>query len=150
MRTLSLSTWSLVALAVVIAGGCATRFKPPDVAAPHAMLVFPSQEDQRTAGLFLEPRAFNGVLRPQNWLVDSFRIPPGTLELLLRAAQENLQGTCVLSFAAVEGERYAIDAQFADETFTMRASHDGRTVAKCASPATLLPTSQRLPGVPAR
>lgn len=150
MRTRFLLTWLSALLAAALAAGCATRFQQPDVAAPHAVVAFPSQEDQRSSGMFLEPMTFNGVLRPQNWLVDSFRVPPGKVELLLRAAQENLQGTCMLGFAAVEGETYAVGAQFLDETFTMRASRDGRTVAECVSPATILPTPQRIPGVPVR
>jgi hypothetical protein len=58
---------------------------------------------------------------------------------------------CLLSFAAVEGETYAVEASFADDGFNIRASRAGDVVSECGSPATLLPTPlSGPPGVPPR
>jgi hypothetical protein len=138
-------------LFVILASGCATRFEPPDASAPHAIVAFPSQAEQWGAALFLEPVEFNGVPRPRDWMRERFRVPPGELRLRVRAAQENLQGTCLLSFAVVEGEIYAVEASFADQGFSVRASRKGVVVSECRSPATVLPTPlSGPPGVPRR
>ena len=138
-------------LAVALASGCATRYEPPAASAPHAIVAFPSQSEQWGAALFLEPVEFNGVPRPRDWMREQFRVPPGELRLKVRAAQENLQGTCLLSLAVVEGETYAVAARFADDGFSIRASREGEVVSECRSPATVLPTPlSGPPGVPRR
>jgi hypothetical protein len=138
-------------LLAILAGGCATRFEPPPASAPHAIVAFPSQAEQWGASLFLEPLEFNGVARPRDWMREQFRVPPGELQLRVRAARESLQGTCLLSFAAVEGETYAVEAGFADGGFDIRASRAGEVVSACESPATVLPTPlSGPPGVPRR
>jgi hypothetical protein len=133
--------WSAVAV------GCATRFQPPDPATPHAVLAFPSQQEQHFTGLYLEPLEFNGALRPRNWTVDEFRVPAGEMQLLVRAARENLQAACPLSFPVAAGETYELGARAGEENFTIHASRDGRVVAECEGPSTILPTPSRLPGV---
>lgn len=134
-----------VALAVTLAGGCATRFEEPEASAPHATLAFPTQAEQWAAFTFLEPVEFNGVARPRRWLRESFRVPPGELRLVMRAAFENLQGTCELVFPVAAGETYAIDARFAEDVFLIRALRDGRELAACESPSSLLPTPLGMP-----
>jgi hypothetical protein len=138
-------------LSAILATGCATRYEPPDASAPHAIVAFPSQAEQWGASLFLEPVEFNGVPRPRDWMREHFRVPPGELRLRVRAAQENLQGTCLLSFAVTEGATCAVDARFADDGFNIRASCDGDVVSECGAPATVLPTPlSGPPGVPRR
>jgi hypothetical protein len=138
-------------LCAILATGCAARYQQPEPSAPHAIVAFPSQAEQWGAALFLEPVEFNGVPRPRDWMRDSFRVPPGELRLRVRAAQENMQGTCLLMFPALEGETYAVDAGSAPDTFTIRASRDGRLIADCDAPKTLLPTPLGSPpGTPPR
>lgn len=138
-------------LLAILASGCATRFEPPPASAPHAIVAFPSQAEQWGASLFLEPVEFNGVPRPRDWMREDFRVPVGELRLQVRAAKENLQGTCLLSFAVVEGETYAVAAGFADDGFDIRATRAGEVVSECRSPATVLPMPlSGPPGVPRR
>jgi hypothetical protein len=75
-------------------------------------------------------------------------VPPGhgTASLLVRAARESLQGTCLLIFTLLEGETYAVDAESTPDAFTIRAARDGRTVSTCDSPKAVLPTPLGLPG----
>jgi hypothetical protein len=135
-------------LSVALAGGCATRYQQPEVSAPHGTLVFPSQEEQRTTGVFMEPMEFNGVLRPRYWVThEEFRVPPGELRLLIRAARSNKQGRCLLSFPVAVGRTYELDARHDEDAFTIRAMHHGEAVAECEGPQTILPTPQRIPGV---
>lgn len=113
------------------------------------MLLFPSQEDQWFAGIFLEPLEFNGTARPRHWTRSRFAVPPGLLKLRVRAARENLQGGCLLSFTVDAGASYEVEAVPGDEEFTMRVLRQGRAVAQCVSPAMLLPTPLGPPpGVP--
>jgi len=128
---------------------CATsRFQSVDPSSPHAIISLPSQETQRGRLLFVEPVEFNGLPRPRNWMQQIYRVPPGELAILLRAATDTLQGRCRLEFDAVENQRYAIDATFAAEVFTLRAMQDGETIDSCSAPADVLPTPLRIPGVP--
>lgn len=136
-------------LAAVIAGGCATRFEEPSRSEPHATLLFPSQQAQWFSRVFLEPLEINGRQRPRNWMKEEFTVPPGELELLLRSAQEDQQGSCVLSFAVVAGESYRVHAERRGDTFFIQASSGDYVVAYCESPATILPTPLGAPpGVP--
>jgi len=138
-------------LSAALAAGCAARYAQPDASAPHAIVTFPSQAQQAGAFLFLEPVEFNGVPRPRNWMRDSFRVPPGELRLLVRAARESLQGTCLLTLPVLEGETYAVEAEAGPDAFTIRASRDGRLIANCDAPKTLLPTPlSSPPGTPPR
>lgn len=138
-------------LSGILATGCATRFEQPEPSAPHAVVAFPSQAEQWGASLFLEPVEFNDVPRPRDWMRERFRVPPGELRLRVRAARENLQGTCLLIFPVLEGETYAVDAESAPDAFTIRASREGRLIANCDSPKTLLPTPPGSPlGTPPR
>lgn len=131
--------------------GCAARFEQPDASAPHAIVAFPSQAQQAGSFLFLEPVEFNGVPRPQDWMRDSFRVPPGELRLLVRAAREDRQGTCLLIFPVLAGASYAVHADSGPDAFTITAAHAGRTISSCDSPKTLLPTPLGLPpGMPPR
>ncbi len=145
MCTRLVSSWLAVALAVVLASGCATRFEEPAASAPHAVLTFPTQDEQWAAATFLEPVEFNGVPRPRRWMRESFRVPPGELRLGIRAAFENLQGTCQLVFPVAAGETYAVEARYAERIFMIRATRDGREVAACESPSSLLPTPLGMP-----
>lgn len=133
-----------------VATGCAARYQPPAPGDRHALLALPSQEAQLDRGMFLEPVALNGLTRPRNWLVESFRMPPGQFRLLARAAQDAVQGSCLLQFDAVAGETYLLDAERVDGMFTLSVSHGGEVVAECSAPATVLPTPARIPGAPAR
>jgi len=138
-------------LSAALAAGCAARYEQPDASAPHAIVAFPSQAQQAGSFLFLEPVEFNGVPRPRNWMRDSFRVPPGELRLLVRAARESLQGACLLTFPVLEGETYAVEAEAGPDAFTIRASRDGQTISTCDSPKTVLPTPLGLPtGTPPR
>lgn len=133
-----------------VATGCAARYQPPAPGDRHALLVLPSPEAQLDRGMFLEPLAMNGLTRPRNWLVERFRVPPGQFRLLARAAQDAVQGSCLLQFDAVAGETYLLDAERVDGMFTLSVSHGGEVVAECSAPATVLPTPARIPGAPAR
>lgn len=139
--------FSLLAAALTIAlvSGCATRFQEPQPSVPHATLAFPTQAEQWAAFTFLEPVEFNGVPRPRRWMRESFRVPPGELQLGIRAAFENLQGTCQLVFPVAPGQTYAVAARFVDEVFLIRVTHNGHEVAACESPSTLLPTPRGMP-----
>lgn len=138
---------SLILLSAALAVGCATRFHPPDPATPHAVLAFPTQHEQYATGLYLEPLELNGALRPRHWTKDQFRVPAGEMQLLIRAARENLQASCPLSFPVTAGVTYELGAQAGQEVFTIQASRDGYVVAECEGPTTILPTPTRLPGV---
>ena len=128
---------------------CASnRFQSVNPSSPHAVVSFPPQEAQRGRLLFIEPVELNGLPRPRNWLRETFRVPPGNLELKLRAATDTLQGRCVLEFSVAEGQRYEIDATFATDVFTLRASRQGKTIDSCAATAEVLPVPLRIPGVP--
>jgi hypothetical protein len=140
----------VLAILPALATGCAGAFEQPGIAAPHAVLAFPSQHQQAASSLFLEPVEFNGRQRPRDWMQEQFRVPAGELRLQLRAATHALQGACVLSLPVETGETYHIGAQFRAETFTLTATRRGETVGSCDSPATVLPTPARIPGVPAR
>lgn len=111
------------------------------------MLAFPSQQEQHATGLYLEPLEFNGELRPRYWTQDEFRVPAGEIRLLVRAARENLQAACPLSFPVASGETYELGARAREDSFTIHASRDGNVVAECEGPTTILPTPSRLPGV---
>jgi hypothetical protein len=130
--------------------GCVTRFEPLDETAPHAVLAVPSQEAQWESRMLFEPLEFNGLAHPRNWWRESFRIPPGEFRLLTRVAHEALQGTCLLEFTALVGATYRLDARLIGDVFTIESLSDGRVVASCHAPATVLPTPARIPGVPAR
>ncbi len=135
--------------AAILLAACATRFEEPGPLEPHATLSFPSQEAQWFAGVFLAPLEFNGRARPRHWTRPRFAVPPGPLELRLRAARENLQGSCQLSFEVEAGATYDVDAVFRDDEFTIRVARQGRSLARCVSPASLLPTPLGPPpGVP--
>jgi hypothetical protein len=140
----------VLAIVPVLATGCASTFEQPGIAAPHAVLAFPSQDEQAARSLFLEPVEFNGRPRPRDWMHENFRVPAGELRLQLRAATHELQGACLLSLPVETGETYHIGAQFRAETFTLTATRRGEKVGSCDSPATVLPTPARIPGVPAR
>lgn len=136
-------------LAAAMLAGCVARFEAPGPDEPRGLLVFPSQEEQWFSGVFLEPLEFNGVARPRHWTRARFGVPPGLLELRVRAARENLQGACLLSFTVSAGANYEVAAAPGDEAFTIRVMREGRTVTRCTSPATLLPTPLGPPpGVP--
>lgn len=138
-------------LSAILATGCAARYQQPEPSAPHAIVTFPSQAEQWGASLFLEPVEFNGVSRPRDWMRDSFRVPPGELRLLVRAAREDRQGTCLLIFPVTPGESYAVHAESGPDAFTIRAARDGRLIANCDAPKTLLPTPLGSPpGTPPR
>lgn len=148
---LRIISWLFIGLlSAALASACATRFQPPQGAEPHATLALPALGTP-TAGMVVEPVAINGLPRPQYWTDEGIRVPPGELRLSVRAAAENLHGTCSLSFAALEGERYHLDARSGDDAFTIRASRDGRVLSECVAAKTLSPTPLRVPGViPAR
>jgi hypothetical protein len=139
--------FNMILLSAALAAGCATRFQPPDHATPHARLAFPSQHEQHATGMYLEPLEFNGALRPRYWTQDEFRVPAGELRLLVRAARENQQAACPLSFPVAAGETYELGARAGEEDFTIHASRDGHVVAECVGPSMILPTPLRLPGV---
>ena len=143
------SAFAALLLAAAIAGGCATRFEEPPRSAPHATLVFPSQQAQWFSRVFLEPQEINGLQRPRNWMKEEFAIPPGALELRIRSAQEDQQGSCTLSFTASAGERYRVQAEPRGDSFLIQALRGEYVVASCESPATVLPTPLGPPpGVP--
>jgi len=78
-------------------------------------------------------------------------VPPGELRLRVRVAQENRQGSCVLSFTAVADALYAVAGRSTGDSFSLTASRDGAPVAKCEAPKTILPTPPGMPpGVPPR
>lgn len=140
---------SSAVVSAALTAGCASRFEEPETLSPHAIVVFPSQAAQSAAFLFLEPLDFNGVPRPRNWKAERFRVPPGELRLRVRAAQENQQGTCELSFTAAAGVRYVVAGSSTSDAFSLSASSDGKAVARCEAPKTLLPTTPGMPpGVP--
>jgi hypothetical protein len=141
---------ALSILLSVAATGCAARFQQPAPEERHALLALPSQQSQHDRGVFIEPMELNGLARPRNWLLESFRVPPGRFHLMVRAAHESLQGTCRLQFNAVAGQRYLLDAALADGNFTLGVFHDGQLLADCSAPATPLPTPARIPGAPSR
>lgn len=143
MDSRSVSVPGLLILSAALAGGCATRFLPPEASESHGTLDFPSQSRQLDSGLFIEPLEFNELPRPRTWVGQDFRVAPGELRLVARAARESLQGQCQLRFRVAEGESYRVEAEAGEEVFTIRVSHDGRPVAECAGPATVLPTPLR-------
>lgn len=139
----------LLVLAAALVVGCVTRFQEPGPSQPRGTLLFPSQEHQWFAGVFLEPLEFNGTARPRHWTRPRFAVPPGLLKLRVRAARENLQGSCLLSFTVKAGASYQVEAVPGDDEFRIGVMQQGRPVAQCVSPATLLPTPLGPPpGVP--
>lgn len=143
------SIWPALSLAIAIAGGCATRFEEPSRAEPHAVLVFPPQQSQWFSRVFLEPQEINGLPRPRNWMREEFAVPPGALELQVRAAREDRQGSCALSFTAMPGERYRVHAEPRGDTFIIQALSEEFVVASCETATTVLPTPLGPPpGVP--
>jgi hypothetical protein len=138
---------SLLWLSAALACGCATRYIPPEASEAHGTLVFPSEAQQLDRGVFVEPLEINDLPRPRRWIGKDFRIAPGELRLAVRAARENLQGRCRLSFRVAEGETYRVEAEPVEETFTIFVIQRGRVVAECAGPATTLPTPLRWRGV---
>lgn len=141
---------AFLVLLATVATGCAVRFHQPEPDAPHALLALPSQQTQHDRGMFFEPLEFNGLTRPRNWLLETFRIPPGQFHLLARAAHAASQGTCQLQFNALAGQTYRLDAALADGRFTLNVLHGGEVVARCSAAATLLPTPASIPGAPSR
>lgn len=141
---------AFLVLLAAVATGCAVRFHQPEPAAPHALLALPSQRTQHDRGMYFEPLEFNGLTRPRNWLLESFRIPPGQFHLLARAAHASSQGTCRLQFDALAGQTYRLDAAFADGRFALSVLHSGEVVASCSAAATVLPTPARITGAPSR
>lgn len=141
---------TLMFLLAALVAGCATRFRQPDPAAPHAVLALPSQAAQRDRRMFFEPLECNGLARPRNWLLQSLRIPPGEFHLLARAANEARQGSCLLQFMAVAGRTYLLDGGLEGGRFTLLVRGDEEVVARCSAPATALPTPARIPGAPSR
>lgn len=79
---------------------------------------------------------------------ETYRVPPGDFDLVVRAATDTLQGRCRLELYLVENERYAIDATFAQDVFALRVTQEGALVDACSAPAEVLPTPLRTPGVP--
>jgi len=143
------STFPALVLALAIAGGCATRFEEPPRSEPHAILVFPSQQAQWFSRVFLEPQEINGLQRPRHWMKEEIAIQPGELELRIRSAQEDQQGSCTLNFTAIAGERYRVRAEPRGDIFLIQALSGEYVVASCESPATVLPTPLGPPpGVP--
>lgn len=113
----------------------------------HGTLTFPSKQQQLDRRVFIEPLEFNDLPRPRQWIGRDFRVAPGELRLAVRAARESLQGRCLLNFRVAEGETYRVEAEPGEEAFTIRATQQGRVVAECAGPATVLPTPLRWRGV---
>lgn len=146
MRSRILFSLFFGALSSALAGGCATRFQPPLEAEPHATIVVPALGSP-TAGMVVEPAEINGLPRPQHWGDAGLRVPPGALELRVRAAVENQHGICLLRFPAVAGETYRLEARAAEEVFTIRALHDGQALSQCEARRMLSPTPQGVPGV---
>jgi hypothetical protein len=134
-------------LPAVLAVACAARFVEPAADAPHASLAFPAQEAQIDSGLFLEPLEVNGIPRPRQWLRETFRVPPGELQLEVRAAREAEQGTCLLGFQAVAGVTYQVTAEDLDDAFGLRVTQIDRPVAECSGEKTVLPTPMGIPGL---
>jgi hypothetical protein len=137
----------LLLLTAVLSAACATRYSEPAAGAPHATLSFPAQQAQIDSGLFLEPLAFNGVPRPRDWLREIFRVPPGELELDLRAAHEARQGRCLLVFQVIAGETYEVTAEELEDAFRLRAARGDQVMAECSGEKTVLPTPMGIPGV---
>ena len=136
-------------LAAILLAACVTRFEEPGPLEPQGTLSFPSQEEQWFAGVFLAPLEFNGSARPRHWIRPRFAVPPGLLKLRLRAARENLQGSCQLSFGVEAGATYEVDAISGEDEFTIRVARQGRILAQCVAPASVLPTPLGPPpGVP--
>lgn len=79
---------------------------------------------------------------------ETYRVPPGDFDFVLRAATDTLQGRCRLGFFVTENARYAIDARFAEDVFTLRVTRDDTTMDTCVAAAEVLPTPLRIPGVP--
>lgn len=136
-----------ILLPALLSAACATRYVEPAADAPHASLVFPAQQAQIDSGLFLEPLAFNGVPRPRDWLRETFRVPPGELELDLRAAREAQQGRCLLVFQVIADESYEVTAEELEDAFRLRAAGGSQGMAECSGEKTVLPTPMGIPGV---
>ena len=99
--------------------------------------------------ILVEAVTVNELARPQSLIVRHLRVPPGELRLLVRAAEDNLHGTCALRFPAAAGETYEIGARHQNDTFVIVASHDGRLLTQCAAAEMISPTPLRVRGVPA-
>lgn len=149
MRPRIVSILFIGALSAMLTGGCVTRFQPPPASAPHATLVFPSQDEGAAVGILVEAVEVNELARPQTQILKHLRVPPGEVRLLARAAEDDQHGTCELRFPAVAGESYQIRARHQDGNFVILASLDGRAITECEAAEMISPTSLRVRDVPA-